>query len=382
MKPDLIIARYGEVGLKSNKVRRRFENRLINNIKASIDAEVKVYQARVFIFPKDFDDAIEKLERIFGIVSYSPAVSTKSTFEDVERDLATYAEKLHDEGLLDENTRFAISCRRVGNHEFSSQEMAAFAGAVVVKKYSSPVDLTNPELTIYLEVRDNDTYIFHEKIEGPGGLPLGTQGKVISLVSSGIDSPVATYLMMKRGCQVIALYCDNQPYTTPDALKNYEDLIDQLNLYASGAPIKKRVVKYGDYLSTCKSDAPDKMTCVLCKSGMYKLAGMLAKKLHAEAVIDGSSLGQVASQTLPNILATREDLDVPVLSPLIGLDKVEITKIAQKIGTFEISKRDDGGCKAVPKYPETKADLEFVKEIKEAINQDEELKKAFETIEH
>lgn len=382
MKPDLIIARYGEVGLKSNRVRRRFENRLINNIKASIDAEVKVYQARIFIFPKDFDDAIEKLERIFGIVSYSPAVSTKSTFEDVERDLATYAEKLHDEGLLDENTRFAISCRRVGNHEFSSQEMAAFAGAVVVKKYSSPVDLTNPELTIYLEVRDNDTYIFHEKIEGPGGLPLGTQGKVISLVSSGIDSPVATYLMMKRGCQVIALYCDNQPYTTPDALKNYEDLIDQLNLYASGAPIKKRVVKYGDYLSTCKSEAPDKMTCILCKSGMYKIAGMLAKKMHAEAVIDGSSLGQVASQTLPNILATREDLDVPVLSPLIGLDKVEITKIAQKIGTFEISKRDDGGCKAVPKYPETKADLELVKEIKEEINQDEELKKAFETIEY
>ena len=382
MKPDLIIARYGEVGLKSNRVRRRFENRLINNIKASIDAEVKVYQARIFIFPKDFDDAIEKLERIFGIVSYSPAVSTKSTFEDVERDLATYAEKLHDEGLLDENTKFAISCRRVGNHEFSSQEMAAFAGAVVVRKYSSPVDLTNPELTIYIEVRDNDAYIFHEKIQGPGGLPLGTQGKVISLVSSGIDSPVATYLMMKRGCQVIALYCDNQPYTSPEALKNYEDLIDQLNLYASGAPIKKRVVKYGDYLSTCKSDAPDKMTCVLCKSGMYKIAGMLAKKLHAEAVIDGSSLGQVASQTLPNILATREDLDVPVLSPLIGLDKVEITKIAQKIGTFEISKRDDGGCKAVPKYPETKADLELVKEIKEAINQDEELKKAFETIEH
>ena len=382
MKPDLIIARYGEVGLKSNKVRRRFENRLINNIKASIDAEVKVYQARIFIFPKDFDDAIEKLERIFGIVSYSPAISTKATFEDIEESLSSYAEKLHDEGLLDENTKFAISCRRVGNHEFSSQEMAAFAGAVVVRKYSSPVDLTNPELTIYIEVRDNDAYIFHEKIQGPGGLPLGTQGKVISLVSSGIDSPVATYLMMKRGCQVIALYCDNQPYTSPEALKNYEDLIDQLNLYASGAPIKKRVVKYGDYLSTCKSDAPDKMTCVLCKSGMYKIAGMLAKKMHAEAVIDGSSLGQVASQTLPNILATREDLDVPVLSPLIGLDKVEITRIAEKIGTFEISKRDDGGCKAVPKYPETKADLELVNEIKEAINQEEQLKKAFETIEH
>ena len=381
MKPDLIIARYGEVGLKSNRVRRRFENRLKNNIKASIDAEVKINQARIYIFPNDYDDAIEKLERIFGIVSYSPAVSTKATFEDIENSVSMYADKLHDEELLDENTKFAISCRRVGNHEFSSQEMAAFAGAVVVRKYSSPVDLTNPELTIYLEVRDDDAYIFHEKIEGPGGLPLGTQGKVVSLVSSGIDSPVATYLMMKRGCQVIALYCDNQPYTTPDALKNFNDLIDQLNLYASGAPIKKRVVKYGEYLSICKSDAPDKMTCVLCKSGMYKIAGNLAKKMKAEAVIDGSSLGQVASQTLPNILATREDLDVPVLSPLIGLDKMEITKIAEKIGTFEISKRDDGGCKAVPKYPETKADLEFVKQVKEDINQDEELEKAFKTIE-
>ncbi|MBO5965560.1 MAG: tRNA 4-thiouridine(8) synthase ThiI, partial [Methanobrevibacter sp.] len=315
MKHDLIIARYGELALKSDGVRKRFENRLANNIRASIDAEVKVRQARIYISPKDFDDAIEKLERIFGIVSYSPAVTTKSTFEDIERDVSKYAEKLHEEGLLDENTKFAISCRRVGNHEFSSQEMAAFAGAVVVRKYSSPVDLTNPELTIYLEVRDNDTYIFHEKIPGPGGLPLGTQGKVVALVSSGIDSPVATYLMMKRGCQVIALFCDNDPYTTPEALKNFNDLIDQLNLYASGAPIKRRVVKYGEYLSTCKSDAPDKMTCVLCKSGMYKLAGKLAKKMHAEAVIDGSSLGQVASQTLPNILATREDLDVPVLSP-------------------------------------------------------------------
>ena len=381
MKHDLIIARYGELALKSDGVRKRFENRLANNIRASIDAEVKVRQARIYISPKDFNDAIEKLERIFGIVSFSPAVTTKSTFEDIEESVSSYAEKLHDEGLLDENTKFAISCRRVGNHEFSSQEMAAFAGAVVVRKYSSPVDLTNPELTIYLEVRDNDTYIFHEKIPGPGGLPLGTQGKVVALVSSGIDSPVATYLMMKRGCQVIALFCDNDPYTTPEALKNFNDLIDQLNLYASGAPIKRRVVKYGDYLSTCKSDAPDKMTCVLCKSGMYKLAGKLAKKMHAEAVIDGSSLGQVASQTLPNILATREDLDVPVLSPLIGLDKVEITRIAEKIGTFEISKRDDGGCKAVPRYPETKADLELVKKVKEDINQDAALEKAFETIE-
>ena len=122
------------------------------------------------------------------------------------------------------------------------------------------------------------------------------------------------------------------------------------------------------------------MTCVLCKSGMYQIASKLAKDMHALAIVDGSSLGQVASQTLPNILATREKVDVPIFSPLIGLDKVEITRIANEIGTFEISKRDDGGCKAVPRYPETNADISLVREAKESMHQKEELNKAYKTI--
>lgn len=381
MDYSLIIARYGEVALKSNKVRRRFEKKLSSNIKSSIDCDIDIHQARIFIFPQDYDDALSKLDKIFGIVSYSPAVSTYATFEDIESKLSEYADKLHEKGLIDENTPFAISCRRVGSHEFSSQEMAAYAGAVVVRKFNCPVDLTNPELTIYLEIRDNDVYIFHEIIQGPGGLPLGTQGKVISLLSSGIDSPVATWMMMKRGCQVIALHFDGQPYATPDARKNFEDLVDALNVYGSGAPVRKRVVKYGDYLKKSKEDAPEKMTCVLCKSGMYKIAAKLAKDMHASAIIDGSSVGQVASQTLPNILATREGVDVPILSPVIGLDKVEISRIADKIGTFEISKRDDGGCSAVPRYPETNADIDVLHESQESMNQDEEIQKAFDSIE-
>ena len=124
------------------------------------------------------------------------------------------------------------------------------------------------------------------------------------------------------------------------------------------------------------------MTCVLCKSGMYQLASKLAKDMNALAIVDGSSLGQVASQTLPNILASREKVDVPILSPLIGLDKIEITRIAEKIGTFEISKRDDGGCKAVPKYPETNADINLVHEAKKTINQEEEIQKAYKTIKY
>ncbi|MBR0270801.1 MAG: tRNA 4-thiouridine(8) synthase ThiI [Methanobrevibacter sp.] len=382
MKYDLIVARYGEVGLKSTKVRSRFEKKLVKNIKAAIDCDVDRNQGRIYIFPKDFDKAVADLNRVFGIVSYSPAISTYSNFEDIDKTLGGYVEELIKEGIITENTKFAIKCRRVGTHDFTSQEMAAYCGGVVRKRILAPVDLTNPDLTIFVEVRDDDTFIYHEKIPGPGGLPLGTQGKVVCLISSGIDSPVAAYLMMKRGCEVIALYCDNDPFTSAKAMELNDQIINQLQKYAAGVPIKKRVVKYGEYLQKAKEEAPEKMTCVLCKSGMYKLAEKLANEMGAQAIVDGSSVGQVASQTLNNILATRYGVDMPVLSPLIGLDKIEITKIAEEIGTFEISKIDDGGCSAVPRYPETKADLQRVKDACEAMNQDEAINEAFKTIEY
>ncbi|WP_297827363.1 tRNA uracil 4-sulfurtransferase ThiI [uncultured Methanobrevibacter sp.] len=380
MNYDLIIARYGEIGLKSPKIRSRFERKLVKNIKATFDCEVDRNQGRIYIFPKNFEEGIDKLNRVFGVVSYSPATSTYSNYEDIDETLSQYTKDLMAEGILDENTKFAIKCRRVGTHDFTSQEMAAHCGGVVRDVVLAPVDLTNPDLTIFVEIRDDDAYIYHEKIKGPGGLPLGTQGKVVVLLSSGIDSPVAAYLMMKRGCEVIALHCNNDPFSGPKVTELFNQLVDQLNLYAKGVPIKKRVIDYGEYLQAAKDNAPEKMTCVLCKSGMYHIAEKLAQKLGADAIVDGSSVGQVASQTLSNILATRYGVEMPILSPLIGLDKEEITAIAKDIGTFEISKIDDGGCSAVPKYPETRADLERVKEACEAMNQDVEVQKAFENI--
>ena len=169
-------------------------------------------------------------------------------------------------------------------------------------------------------------------------MPLGTQGKVVALISSNIDAPVAAYLMMKRGCEVIALHFNNDPFSGLKVTENFNLLVDQLNTYAKGAPIKKRVVDYGEYLQTAKTKAPERMTCVLCKSGMYKIAEKLASELGANAIVDGSSVGQVASQTLPNILATRYGVDMPISSPLIGLDKEEITAIAKDIGTLKYLK--------------------------------------------
>lgn len=181
------------------------------------------------------------MNHVFGVVSYSPAASTKTTYEDIEKTLVKYVKDLIEENLIDETTKFAIKCRRVGNHDFTSQEMASYCGKVVRDVVSAPVDLSNPELTIFVEVREEDTYIFHEKIKGPGGLPLGTQGKVVALISSGIDSPVAAYLMMKRGCEVIALHFNNDPFSGPKVTENFNLLVDQLNTYAKGAPIKKEL---------------------------------------------------------------------------------------------------------------------------------------------
>lgn len=380
MKYDVIIARYGEIGLKSPKIRSRFERKLVKNIKATFECEVERNQGRIYIHPEDFDEGTEKLNRVFGVVSYSPSILTSANYEDIDKTLSDYTQDLINENILDENTKFAIKCRRVGTHDFTSQEMAAHCGGVVRDVILAPVDLTNPDLTIFVEIRDDNAYIYHEKIKGPGGLPLGTQGKVVVLLSSGIDSPVAAYLMMKRGCEVVALHCNNDPFSGPKVTELFNLLVDRLNEYAKGVPIKKRVIDYGEYLQVAKDKAPEKMTCVLCKSGMYRIAEKLALEIGADAIVDGSSVGQVASQTLSNILATRYGVEIPILSPLIGLDKEEITKIAKDIGTFEISKIDDGGCRAVPKYPETRADLERVRKACEDMNQDVEVEKAFENI--
>lgn len=260
---DLIIARYGEIGVKSSKIRARFEKKLVKNIKSTFECKVERNQGRIYIRPKDFDEGMDKLNKVFGVVSYSPAVSAQTTYDEIDNVLTSYAEELISENILDENTKFAIKCRRVGKHDFSSQEMAAHCGNVVRSIVPAPVDLSNPDLTIFIEVRADDTYIFHEKIKGPGGLPLGTQGKVVCLVSSGIDSPVAAYLMMKRGCEVIALHCNNDPFSGPKVTENFNLLIDRLDEYANGSPIKRRVVDYGEYLTVAKQKAPEDDMCFM-----------------------------------------------------------------------------------------------------------------------
>ena len=374
-----ILVRYGEIGVKSPVVRKRFEKKLISNIKKLIKCKITINQGRIFLFPEDHDEALKSLKKIFGVVSFSPTISTETDFDSVKEAVQGYIKELMDKGEFNPEKPFAVKCRRVGTHDFSSREMAGFCGAAVIEITNAPVDLSNPEFKLFIEVREKKTYIFHEKIKGPGGLPIGTQGRMVALVSGGIDSPVATYLMMKRGCDITILNFNNHPYTGGSNDKIIK-IFKKLNEYASGSELRLYQVNYGDFLKKCTEEAPPRMTCVLCKSGMYQIAEKIAKQENALAIIDGSSVGQVASQTLPNILATRYSTTMPVLSPLIGLDKTEISEMAEKIGTFPISTLPDSGCSAAPKHPETNAVLEKVLEVQGEIEMEDELARVISSL--
>lgn len=362
--------RYGEIGIKSPKIRHKFEKRLMDNIKSELDCEFENDQGRLTLITEETDEKVEDvLQRVFGIVSYSPIVQTITDKDEIKNLINKIIPKVIEEGKFNpEKDTFAIKCRRVGNHDFSSQEMAGYCGSVVVGITNAKVDLSNPDFTLYVEVREDKTYMFTEKIQGLGGLPVGSQGSVVCLISSGIDSPVASFQMLKRGCRVILLHCDNSPYTK-NTIEKVKKQAQKLQRYSVGAKIKLYTINFGQYLEYIKKEAPPRMTCVLCKSGMYQVASYLGKTQHANAIADGSSIGQVASQTLRNIEATRYHCRMPIFSPLISLDKIEIEAIAKKIGTYEVSIIPDGGCSAVPQYPETNAELDVVNKVIEDIDQ-------------
>ncbi len=374
-----ILVRYGEIGVKSPVVRKRFEKKLISNIKKLIKCKITINQGRIFLFPEEYEKALDSLTKIFGVVSFSPTLSTDTDHDTIKAAVQDYIKELMEKGEFDPEQPFAVKCRRVGTHDFSSREMAGFCGAAVIELTNAPVDLSNPKFKLYIEVREDKTYIFHKKIKGAGGLPIGTQGRLISLVSGGIDSPVATYLMMKRGCDITIVNFNNHPFTS-GSNERIIKIYKKLQEYASGSDLRIYQVNYRDFLKKCTEEAPPRMTCVLCKSGMYQIAEKIAKSEKALAIVDGSSVGQVASQTLPNILATRYSTSMPVLSPLIGLDKTEISEIAEKIGTFPISTLPDSGCKAAPKHPETNAVLEKVLEVQKEIEMDYEIAKVISSL--
>lgn len=353
----LYLLRYDEIALKSEPVRRRWENVLIKNIKQALECRVKKERGRIWV--EAGEEARHKLKKIFGIRSFSPCV--RCGLEKLEETFLNFAEK-----SLKEKESFALRVRRTGKHEFTSQDIARKLGAKVQEKIPIKVELKNPEREIFIEIREKDCYIFDEVLEGPGGLPLGVGGKAVALLSGGIDSPVAAWLLMKRGVDIVALFMNPSPLVDERTVNRAMRAVEKLTEWKN-AEIKTYIAPYGAVLIELLK-AGNKLGCVLCKRMMYRVAELAAEKEGARAIVTGESLGQVASQTLDNLNAIDAVATLPVFRPLISMDKREIVELAKKIGTYEISILPANCCLGPPPHPETKATLEKVERMERSLD--------------
>ncbi len=355
---DVIIVRYGEIALKSRNVRDRYEKTLMSNITSMLDAMGASYESvsrdwgRIYIHTAD-PAAAQAAAKVFGVVSVSLAITCEPTLESVSSLAADVGQE-----IIGEGQSFGIRPRRTGNHDFSSRDVGIACGNAVwqrIEHQGPSVDLTNPDVEIFVEVRQNHAFVYTDVVNGVGGLPLGTQGKMVALVSGGIDSPVAAWLMMKRGCEIIPVYVNNDPFSDETTRQRALECIRVLQTWAPGHSLKVYEVPGGEAQVSFLSDCQRRYTCVLCRRMMYRIAAGIMEKERAHGIITGVSLGQVASQTSQNMLAETCGIHVPIYHPLIALDKTEIVDMARNIGSYDASTRPATCCTAVPEKPATSA---------------------------
>ena len=278
---------------------------------------------------------------------------------------------------------FAIRCRRVGKHPYSSMDVCKKVGKQVLESLKDRklwVNLKNPQFTLGIEVRDANAYIFSENLKGAGGFPLGSQSRAVCLLSGGIDSAVACWLVMKRGCPIVPVYFDNTPLTDETATAKALEVARKLFEWSIGFPRKVYIISHGKNLQAFVKDAPRKLTCILCKRMMYRIAERIADAENAEGIVTGEAIGEQASQTITNLRALDEaSTKYPIHRPLLGFDKTETTEIARKISTFEISTQKAKKCSAAPTKPSTKAKLEIVKNAEKELNIESMVEESAET---
>jgi len=384
---DSVIIRFGgELWLKKTWTRRLYERRLVRNIKNFLKhyevpySEIVRRHGRLFLRTDSAVEAARRLARIFGISSVSPSLETSSKLEDiVDRSVFLAGH------LLKEGNSFAVKCRRVGDQSYSSADVCRVVGQRILDEFGEKlglkVDLDRPDVTFGVEVRNDEAFVHSNVIDGAGGMPLGTQPRVMGLLSGGIDSAVACWLVMKRGCPVVPVYFDNTPFTDETTMERALNVAEVLFDWAVGFPRRVYVVQHGENLEKIIEDYYRKLTCIFCKRMMYRIAERLAEMMGAEGIVTGEAIGEQASQTLTNLRVLSDAVKkYPIHRPLLGFDKAETETIARKIGTYEISSRKAGGCTAVPSKPATKAKLEEVMEAEEKLNIKEMVERSIESI--
>lgn len=383
------LIKYSEIGIKG-KNRYLFENALRDRVieklkKCEGSFLVEKENGRIYVEAEgeyDFDEVISQLTKCFGIAHICPVVLVEDkTFETVCRELVSHMkEELGDER---EFTFKVFAKRSDKNYALTSPEICREAGAYIIDHMpNAKVDVHKPEVSVNIEIRHR-AYVYVSSIKGPGGMPVGTSGKAMLLLSGGIDSPVAGYMMAKRGVKIEAVYFHAPPYTSERAKQKVVDLAELVSDYAG--EIRLHIVNFTDIQMYIYDQCPHDELTIIMRRYMMRIAEHFAKKDDCLGMITGESIGQVASQTMQSLAATNDVCTLPVYRPVIGFDKRDIVEIAEKIDTFETSIQPFEDCCTifVAKHPVTKPNIEVIRRSEEKLAEkiDEMMKTAIETAE-
>ncbi|WP_188206430.1 tRNA uracil 4-sulfurtransferase ThiI [Alkalibacillus aidingensis] len=378
---DHVLIRYGELALKG-KNQKFFINKLRSNVQKALsdfpNLSIKGKRDHMYILlnGQDYEEIIERCKDIFGIQSFSLAIK-------VENDEEKIKEAVLEAILLEEGKTFKITAKRPNkNFPIPSQQMNQVLGGHILRNTEGwTVNVHNPDVEIRVEIRHDATYITSKKIPGKGGLPVGSTGKSLLLLSGGIDSPVAGYLTMKRGVQLEAIHFHSPPFTSDRARQKVEDLAQTLTKF--GGEIKLHLIPFTDIQQKIFQNAPENYGMTIMRRVMLRISEQVARQREILSITTGESLGQVASQTMESMHAINEVTNYPIIRPLVAMDKVDIINISKQINTYDISIRPYEDCCTifVPKAPKTRPRREKVNQFEAPIDFTDEIEKAINDME-
>ena len=382
------LIKYGEIGVKG-KNRYLFEDALVNQIKFALkevegEFAVTKVDGRIYVQAQsefDYDETVDALKRVFGIIGICPMVQIEDNgFDDLAATVVEYFKQTY----KNMNFTFKVTARRARkNYPLDSMQLNAELGHVLLEAFPElKVDVHKPDVLLQVEIR-RQINIYSIEIPGPGGMPVGTNGKAMLLLSGGIDSPVAGYMIAKRGVKIDATYFHAPPYTSERAKQKVVDLAKLVARYSG--PITLNVVDFTEIQLYIYDQCPHDELTIIMRRYMMKIAEELANRSDCQGLITGESIGQVASQTIKSLYCTNEVCTMPVFRPVIGFDKQEIVDLSEKIGTYETSIQPFEDCCTifVAKHPVTKPNLNVIRksELKLAEKIDDMVRKAIDTVE-
>ena len=369
----LIMIKYGELTTKKDN-RKEFIKVLAQNIERLIDNKIEIIKdnSRMFIKCED-EEVAQKIKKIFGVHGISIVYKVNNNYEEVLKKSLEIMDK-------NKKTFKVITKRSDKDFNIKSMDYSRHLGGLILKNSNYKVDVHNPEITLNVEIRKEGTYIYTNEIKGPGGYPVGVEGKGLLMLSGGIDSPVAGYLAMKRGVNVEAIYFDSPPHTSIEAKNKVKKLSEILNEYSG--KVKLHVVPFTKIQEEIYKKCPDNYMITIMRRMMYRIAEKYAKKINSKIIINGESIGQVASQTLESMACINNVTNMPVIRPVATYDKLEIIAIAKKINTYETSILPYEDCCTifVPKHPVIKPELEKAIEYENNIEYEKLIEECIENI--